>query len=298
MKNIKPRLLVILGQTSTGKSDCAVALAREIGGEIISADSRQVYKGLDLLSGKITKKEMCGIPHHLLDVVTPKTTFSVAQFQKKAARAIIDISARGKIPILVGGTGLYIDAVVNGTVLPEVPPNPTLRKKLSLLSAPKLFAMLFKLDPVRAESIDSNNKVRLIRAIEIAQALGSVPKVSQTHTLYNVLKIGLTIPDEVLKERIRTRITKRIKKGMIAEAQKLHDSGVSWKRMNELGLESRYCAMYLQGLISKQDMLRELEIATWHYAKRQKTWFKRDKEIIWIHPNDTRLVFLVEDFLR
>ena len=290
-KEKKPKLIVILGQTSTGKSDFAVRLAKKMNGEIISADSRQIYRGLDLLSGKISKKEMRGVPHYLLDTVTPKKVFSVAEFQKNAARAIRDINTRGHIPFLVGGTGLYIDSVVSGAVLPEVPPNPTLRKKLYAKSTPALFAMLKKMDPARSKTIDENNKVRLVRAIEIATALGKVPKIKQSESPYDVLKIGLILSDTELKKRIHTRLLKRFKQGMLKEAQKLHASGISWKRMNELGLESRWCALHLQGKISKQEMLSQLEIAIWHYAKRQKTWFKRDKETLWLDPKDINRAF-------
>jgi tRNA dimethylallyltransferase len=280
----KPRLIVILGQTSTGKSDFAVSLAKRVNGEIISADSRQVYKGLNLLSGKITKKEMGGVPHHLLDVVSAKKVFSVAEFQKKAAKAIDQILKKKKIPILVGGTGFYIDAVVSGQVLPEVPPNLALRKKSQNMTLSNLVKKLYKLDPERAKTIDQNNKVRLIRAIEIAAALGKVPEIKQKDSPYEIIKIGLTLPDEVLKKKIHARLLKRIQQGMLKEAKKLHDSGVSWKRMNELGLEARFAAHYLQGKLSKADMLSQLETAIWHYAKRQKTWFKRDSTIRWVDP--------------
>lgn len=281
----KPKLIVILGQTSTGKSDFAVSLAKQVDGEIISADSRQVYKGLDLLSGKITKKEMGGIPHYLLDVVSPKKVFSVAEYQKKAELAIKKIIKNGKVPILVGGTGFYIDAVVNGQVLPEVPPNIALRKKSQNMTRSDLVKKLYKLDPERAKTIDQNNKVRVIRAIEIATVLGKVPKIQQKELPYDVIKIGLVLSDEELKKKIHARLLKRVKQGMLKETQKLHDSGVSWKRMNELGLEARFAALYLQNKLSKADMLSQLETAIWHYAKRQKTWFKRDSTIRWVDPS-------------
>ncbi len=298
----KPKLIVILGQTSTGKSDAAVSLAKilRISGlesEIISADSRQIYLGLDLLSGKITEEEMCGIPHHLLDIMSPKKTFSVAQFQKRATKIIRDISKRGKIPILVGGTGLYIDSVVYGTVLPKVPPNLALRKKLEGQMVEVLFKELEKKDPARALTIDPHNKVRIIRALEIIEVLGIVPQPLK-NSPYNVLTIGLTISDDELKKRIHTRLVKRIQQGMIEEAQKLHTQGLSWKRMYELGLECRYCALYLQEKISKKEMFEQLETAIWQYAKRQKTWFKRDKSIIWIHPKElVKINLLAKKFL-
>lgn len=280
-----PKLISIVGQTATGKSLFAVQLAKKINGEIISADSRQIYKGLDLLSGKVIKKEMHGVPHHMLSVVTPRSTFSVAQYQKKAYKIINEIIKRGKVPILVGGTGLYIDSVTLGKVLPEVPPNKKLREKLAQYSSTKLFETLKKLDPIRAETIDKDNPVRLIRAIEIVKALGVVP-VATTQPKYEVLSIGLTLPEEKLKNNIIKRIEDRIKKGMLQEARKLHTSGITYKRMNELGLECRYAGLYLQNKIAKKEFVSELTKATWQYAKRQKTWFKRNPDTLWIHPQE------------
>jgi len=299
--NSKPKIIVILGQTSTGKSDFAVKVARKIGGEIISADSRQVYKGMDLGTGKITKKEMQGIPHHLLDVANPKKVFSVSDFKRLADKKIKEIIKRGKVPILVGGTGFYIDAVVNGNILPEVKPNTKLRTMLSKKSAEELFKTLKQLDPIRAKNIDSKNPVRLIRAIEIAKALGKVPKVLNSSN-YDVIKIGLTLPDEILKKKIYTRLLVRIKKGMLKEINNLHKQGVSWKRMNELGLEYRYGALHLQEKITKKEMIEKLNTESWHYAKRQKTWFKRDKDTIWIDPRKinlkSKLLKSVKKFLK
>lgn len=269
-----PRLIVICGPTATGKSDAAVALAQKENGEVISADSRQVYRGLDIGSGKITTREMKGIPHHLLDVADPKRVYSVAQFQKQATKAITTIIKRGKTPILCGGTGFYIDAVVSGTVFPSVRANAALRKKLSGKSATELAAILKQLDSKRYRTIDTNNKVRLIRAIEIATALGSVPKVSKKKQ-YAVEWIYLDFPDEVLKKRIHDRLLKRMKGGMLAEVTRLHASGVSWKRLEALGLEYRYLALYLQKKMTKEAMLETLEREIWQYAKRQRTWFKK-----------------------
>jgi tRNA dimethylallyltransferase len=197
----KLKIIVILGQTATGKSDFAVQIAKRVlavsrvESEIISADSRQVYKDMDLGTGKITKKEMRGVPHHLLDVASPKKIFSVSDYQKLADKKIQEIFSRGHIPILCGGTGFYIDALVNGTVLPEVAPDKILRKKLDKKSTSELFKILKKLDINRAKSIDKNNRVRLIRAIEIAKTLGKVPKISNKDTKYDTLKIGLTLPE-------------------------------------------------------------------------------------------------------
>jgi tRNA dimethylallyltransferase len=228
---------------------------------------------------------MRGIKHHLLDVVSPKKVFSVNDYKKLVDKKIQELNNKGIVPILCGGTGLYIDAVTKGIILPEVPPNKTLRKELSLLSAKELFKKLQKLDKERAKDIDVNNKVRLIRAIEIAKSLGKVPK-TKTENPYIVLKIGLTLPDEILKERIKDRLLLRIKKGMLKEINDLHKKGISWKRMHDLGLEYRYGSMYLKKEITKEEMIDKLNTEIWHYAKRQRTWFKRDKEIIWINPNN------------
>ncbi len=281
---MKPKLIVILGQTATGKSDLAVQIAKKFKGEVISADSRQVYKGLDLGSGKITKKEMRGVPHHLLDVANPKKVFNVSDYKKLADKAIADIYKRGKIPILCGGTGFYIDSVVNGSTLPEVPPNLKLRKELTPKSAVAIFGVLQKLDPERAKSIDRNNPVRLIRAIEIAMALGKVPSLDTEATPpYETLFIGLEMPEEKLKERTQKRIIDRLKKGMLREAKTLHQNRLSWKRMQELGLEYRHMALHLQNKVDKKQMIEDLYADTWQYAKRQKTWFKRNKNINWLN---------------
>lgn len=281
MNTSKPKLIVICGPTATGKSDYAVTLAKKINGEIISADSRQVYKGLDIGAGKITKKEMRGTPHHLLDVVSPKKVFSVEQFQKLGKRAISDILKREKTPIICGGTGFYIDALVYESTFPSVPPNKKLRAQLEKESTEVLFALLQEKDPERAESIDSKNKVRLIRALEIVEAIGKVP-TTKKESPYDIKWIGLDFPDDTLKERIHIRLLKRLKGGMIKEVENLHTQGLSWKRMRELGLEYRYLADYLTGKYTKEEMTSQLESAIWQYAKRQRTWFKRNKEIGWI----------------
>ena len=297
------KIIIILGQTSTGKSDFAVDIAKQVDGEIISADSRQVYKGMNLGTGKITQKEMKDVPHHLLDVISPKKIFSVTDFQKQANKKIEYILKKGKVPIICGGTGFYIDAVVNESIFPEVPPNKKLREELSNKSAPELFEILQKLDKDRSKNIDAKNSVRLIRAIEIAKALGKVPSIKESkNKKFDVIKIGLTIPDETLKEMITKRMLLRIKKGMIKEVENLHNSGVSWKRMNDFGLEYRYVSMYLQGKLKKEEMIEKLNTEIWHFAKRQKTWFKRDKNIIWINPLEIHEKALalkkVKDFLK
>ena len=285
------KIIVVCGPTATGKSDYAVVLAKNPPaggrGEIISADSRQVYKDLDIGSGKVPRDRRPptnhllkttyfykGVPHHLLDVANPKRVFSVARYQKLADKAIGDILKRGKVPIICGGTGFYIDALVYDQSLPQVKPDKTLRKQLEKLSVEELAKKLESLDADRFETIDTKNKVRLIRAIEIATALGSVPKTTRIKK-YDVQWHYLDFPDDILKERIHIRLLKRMKTGMVAEVERLHAESVPWKRLESLGLEYRYLALFLQGKLSKTEMLTQLESAIWHYAKRQRTWFKK-----------------------
>ncbi len=274
------RLIVICGPTATGKSDYAVQLSKKlaeegIGSEIISADSRQVYKGLDIGSGKITTQEMEGIPHHLLDVASPKRTFTVAQYKKLADKTIKDIVKRNNVPIIVGGTGFYIDTVVFDQQLPDVGPNKELRKSLGKLSLDELRQKLQELDIERYKSIDIHNRVRMIRAIEIAATLGKVPVQETRASKYAVEWIYIDQPDEILKKRIHDRLIKRMKQGMTSEVAQLRADGVSWKRLEALGLEYRYVALYLQEKLSKEDMLVQLEAAIWQYVKRQRAWFKK-----------------------
>ncbi len=288
---MKPHILVILGPTATGKSDIAVQLAKKFNGEIVSADSRQVYRGMNLGSGKITKHEMHGIPHHLLDVVSPNTRFSVAQYKKLGEQAIEKIIAKVKLPIIVGGTGFYIDSLVKNISLPDVKPDMKLRKHLETKSASELFAMLRKHAPKRAITIDEHNKVRLIRAIEIAKTLGHVPEIKALPEKYEVAYIGLDMPDAALKERIATRLKKRLQLGMIEEVRKLHAGGVSWKRLESFGLEYRQIALLLQKKISHSEMLESLKKEIWHYVKRQRTWFKKNRKIQWSKPQQFSRIY-------
>jgi tRNA dimethylallyltransferase len=293
--NKKPIILVVLGPTATGKSDLAVKLAKKFNGEVISADSRQVYQGLDLGTGKITKAEMGGVPHYLLDVVSPKKQFTVADFQSMAHSAINDIIARGKLPIICGGTGFYIQSIVDNINYPDVKPNVRLRARLSKLSTKALFTELKKLDPRRAKEIDPHNKVKIIRAIEIARVLCKVPKL-QNILLYTPIQIGVDLPDAELKEKIRSRLMARLKQGMVHEIENLHRKGLSWKRMHALGLEYRYLSLFLRKKISRQEMISTLEKEIWHYVKRQRTWFRRDKRIQWFSPGDRRIEDAITDF--
>ncbi len=267
-------VIVIVGTTATGKSALAVKIAKKIKGEVISADSRQVYKGLDIGTGKITPKEMRGVPHYLLDVASPKKKFTVVEYKKLAEERIQEILEGGKTPIICGGTGFYIDAITKGVVFPEVPPNAKLRKELSNKSAEELFKILENLDKARAKNIDKHNPVRLVRAIEIAKALGKVPKIKEVKPKYKFIKIGLHLPADVLEKKIQKRVKGMFKKGLKKEIAKLKKQGVSAKRLQEFGFE--YFEPTEDKVISE----------TIKYAKRQMTWFKRDKEIKWFTPSE------------
>jgi len=275
------KVLVILGPTASGKSSLGVRLAKRLRGEIISADSRQVYKGLNVGSGKITHQEMKEVKHYLLDVADPKKQFTVADYQKLAEEKVRHIVQKDKLPIVVGGTGFYIDALTGNVSLPDVPPNKKLRARLAKETNTSLFKLLKQRDPKRARTIDPHNKVRLIRALEIVEALGKVPPVKHRVLDRRFIYIGIR-PDD-LDERIRTRLEKRFS-GMIREGKQLHTKGLSYKRMYELGLEYRYIAMYLQGKLNKLDMLNELYKEIRRYSKRQMSWFKRNQRIKWFKP--------------
>ncbi len=294
----RPKMLVVLGQTATGKSSLAVILAQKYNGEIISADSRQVYRGLNLGTGKITKKEMRGVRHYLVDVANPTQQFSVTDYQNLTKRAIQQILKNKKLPILCGGTGFYIDAIVDDKRFPEVPPNKKLRTKLATKTPSELFALLKKLDPKRAQTIDSKNPVRLIRAIEIASALGRVPSLRTHRNKFSILKIGLTLPDKTLQKKIRARLVERLHKGMLLETRRVHLRGLTFRRMDELGLEYRFLANLLQKKLPRDEFVEKLTQAIWHYAKRQKTWFKRDPKIQWFDSSRKNLVLKIEPRVR
>lgn len=301
--NTRPKIVTIVGQTATGKSDFAVALARILNGEIISADSRQVYKDLNIGTNKITKREMKRVPHYLLDVASPKKTFTVTDWRTEAEKTIQKIIARDKLPIICGGTGFYVSSLVDDMQFPEVKADHKLRAGLEKKSLPELVDILNMLVPNRPKDIDEKNPRRLIRAIEIANELGYLPARPERPERgylgkYDVLQIGLSLPEEELKKKIKTRLRKEIRKGLFTEGRKLHRQGLSLSRMHELGLEYHYLALWLSGDISKRTLEDELGTAIWQYAKRQRTWFRKDKRILWVSPTDIeRTVHLVKIFL-
>ncbi len=302
----RKKVLVVLGPTASGKSMLAVGIATWLkrhgqGAEVISADSRQVYRGLDVATCKITRREMRGVPHHLLDVASPRRQFSPARYKTLAQRALRDILRRGKLAIICGGSGQYIDALLGVHPIPSVPPDTKLRAKLEKFSAAELFAQLRKLDPRRAKTIDRHNPRRLIRAIEIVTKTGKpVPILgvrgqelggSASYSLIranrrivgvDVLKIGLNPSPDELRRRINARLTKDLRRGLIAEVKQLRNGGLSWKRLDELGLEYRLVAQFIRGEIeTKQELLHKLQTEIWRYTKRQIRWWKRDTDIRW-----------------
>jgi len=274
---MKEKVIVILGPTAIGKSSLAVKIAKLYNGEVISADSRQVYKYLDIGTGKISQKEMNSIPHHGLDLVSPKKTYSVVLYQKYALKKIKEILKKGKTPIICGGTGFYIDSVTQNFILPNVPANLKLRKELNKNSPEENYKILLTLDPERAMNIDTKNNVRLIRAIEIATSLGKVPNLAvkpPSESKYEFIKIGLTLPKENLDKKIESRVKIMFKDGLLNEIEKLKKMKLSINKLREFGFE--YYNPTLESVTSGSQK----------YAKRQMTWFKRDKDITWFSPKD------------
>lgn len=300
------KVIAIVGPTATGKSNLAVCLAEQLnfGAEIISADSRQVYNGLDIGSGKITEQEMRGVPHRLLSVANVEQVFSVAEYKEKADIALEDILNRQRVPIVVGGTGFYLDALLRGQEFPEVPANLELRAELSEKTATELMTILETKDLDRAANIDSRNKVRIIRALEIVAALGKVPPLSLSSATknipkYDILWIGLDLPDQELKDRIVKRTKERLAAGMVAELDLLHNQGISWQRLVELGFDQKFIVDYLHQRIDLAQLEALIIQENWRYVKRQRTWFKRYKDIQWLLPiEQEKILHSVQDFLK
>lgn len=287
------KLLVIVGPTASGKSDLAIQIAKQFNGEIISADSRQVYRGMDIGTGKVKiqiidgKIYSDGIRHYLLDIADPKEYFSVAQYQPLAVEVIKQIQQQGKLPILCGGTGMYINAVIEGWQLPFNPPNPSFRNQLESLSSKELFLKLKQLDPQRAVTIDSNNKRRLIRALEILNHQTKITPLQKIPPPWDILILGIKKDRAQLKELIKLRLLKRLDEGMIEEIKKLKNppegQGLTSKRLEDFGLEYRWVNRYLEQQISYEKMVNSLYHDICLYAKRQMTWF--NNKIFKIYPN-------------
>ena len=321
-----PKIVVILGPTASGKTSLGVKLATEFNGEIISADSRQVYRGMDVGTGK-DLAEYGNIPYHMIDVADPKEVFDLAQYKKQAEEAISDILDRGKLPIIVGGSGLYLQALVDNYQLSTVKPDVDLRADLETKTLEELQDILESKNKTffdKLNNSDRNNKRRLVRYIEVSTSdpLPTSPLLrgrsnapspyqgggwggvssSSNNKKYDTIIIGLTWPKEVLAERIERRLKERLdKEDMVEEVKGLHDLGVTWERLESFGLEYKFISQYLQEKISYETMFAKINLASNQFAKRQLTWFKRwergGKEIVWENDyNEVREK--VEEFIE
>ncbi len=304
MKDSGIQLIVVPGPTASGKSALGIALAQRFHGEIVSADSRQVYRGLDIGTAKVTAEERALVPHHLLDVADVQEIYTVSQFQQQAIAAINDIAARGLQPFLVGGSPHYIQAVVDNLDIPAVPPQPALRAELEARPLAELLAQLEELDTRSAAIIDRNNRRRVIRALEVCLTSGK-PFSEQRRVaapLYRSLLLGIQWPREELYRRIDRRVDERIQLGMVQEVRTLLDNGVSHERLEALGLEYRFISRWLRGEFpSEEAMAERLKFAIHDFTRRQLTWFRKDTRIMWIDGGNgalERAEEWVREFLR
>lgn len=274
-----PKVVAVVGTNASGKSALGIELAKKYDAEIISADSRQVFRGLDLGSGKVTPEETQGVPHHLIDVREPNEFFSMADFQRMAYQAIDDIRSRGRLPMIVGGTGLYVDSVLDGYLLSDKEPDLAYRAELEKLTTPQLYDMLLALKP--DVQVEKNNRNRVMRIIERIHDGDDATPGKQAR--FESLRLGVSWPREVLSRRIDERLERRLEQGMIEEVQRLMDGGATTEFLLGLGLEYRFITQYLIGEIpDRQVMLDKLAIAIKQFAKRQMTWFRRNPEIVWL----------------
>lgn len=294
------KLVVITGTNASGKSGLGIELALNYGAEIVSADSRQIFTGLDLGSGKVTKEEMKGVAHHLIDVAQPNDFYSLYEYQRDAYKAIDGIITQGKIPFLVGGTGLYVNAVVDGYNLNTAKPNMELRKEVESKSKEELIEIIRNVSEEALKRLDLNNKQRLERAAEKALSGDLTEKPSKA--IYETLVLGVTWPRDVLYERIRERLDRRLDEGMIEEVENLRENGATDDFLYRLGLEYRYILMYLRGEFDSFDAFyNKLFMEIRHLAKEQMTWFRKRKDIHWISMEDNpyeEAKKLIDDFLN
>lgn len=286
-------LIVILGPTASGKTRLAVRLAHDMRGEIISADSRQVYKMMDIGTGKDLSEFIINggsIPYHLIDIVEPENEFNLFEFQRRFYEVFNNLIDRKIVPVLVGGTGLYLESVLIGYNMPPAPTNEKLRHELSLKSKNELQEMLLALKPRLHNKTDLENPERLIRAIEIELARNSAGKNQQKMPHIDAVVFGIKWERSILRQLITERLKQRLNQGMIEEVIKLHESGLSWTRLESFGLEYRYVSMYLRKLLTFEEMEKKLNTAIHQFAKRQETWFRRMEKkgilINWIPGND------------
>jgi tRNA dimethylallyltransferase len=288
-------VIVICGATATGKSDLAVALAREIDGEVINADSMQLYKGMDIGTAKITLEEQQGVPHHLMDQLDVTEDANVAWYQEKAREKITEVHSRKKNAIIVGGTGLYIKAILDDLNFPDT--DPVVRTELELEYATKgigpLFERLEKLDPAAALAIDKANSRRVIRALEVIKITGkpftaNLPRKESTR-YPEALQFGLVMDRDLLGEKISTRVERMWQAGFVAEVESLIEAGITRGTTAQKALGYSQVIAYKEGKISEDEAIEETKRATRQYARRQETWFSRDERIMWISPIQNRI---------
>lgn len=294
----KPKVIVICGPTASGKTALSIQLAQKINGEIISSDSMQIYKDMNIGTAKPDKQEMQGIKHYLLDFVEPNQRYSVADYKKDAENAIEDILQKGKVPIIVGGTGLYVDSLIYGIEYPNIEFDENYRKKLEKRAEKegleKLYEEARKIDPQAMEKISRNDQKRILRVLEIYNATGKTKTEQEIESRKNEVKydyrvFAINMDREKLYDRINKRVDIMIQKGLIEEVENL------LKKYNEFptamqGLGYKEVVEYLQGKVLKEDMIENIKRESRRYAKRQITWFKKNKQTIWIGPNDLQMI--------
>lgn len=291
---MKQPLIVLTGPTAVGKTSLSISLAKAVNGEIISADSMQVYKKMDIGSAKIRPEEMQGIPHYLVDVLEPEEEFHIVKFQQMAKKAMEDIYSRGKVPILVGGTGFYIQAVTKDIDFTEAQQENDYRKELEVLAEEKggehLHDMLRKVDPVSADAIHAHNVKRVIRALEFYHQNGSPisahnEEQKQHESPYNLAYFVLNMPRELLYERIDLRVDQMMKEGLLEEVTRLKNEGCHRGMVSMQGLGYKEILAFLDGEYPLEEAVRVLKRDTRHFAKRQLTWFRREQEVIWVNKD-------------
>lgn len=289
---MKEQLLVIVGPTAVGKTELSIELAKHFNGEVISGDSMQVYRGMDIGTAKVKKEEMQGIPHHMIDIKDPDETFSVAEFQEKARCLISSINNKGKIALLVGGTGLYVQAVTHDYQFSKISSDQDFRLEMEQYTDEygncRLHEKLKKIDPKSYAKIHPNNRRRVIRALEVYHKTGKTIhdiQSEQSESPYSLILIGLTLDREELYNRINRRVDLMIEKGLISEARNLYNRGIhNTQSMQAIGYKE--IVQYLQGELSKEEATRVLKRNSRRYAKRQLTWFQNKMKIRWYNMSD------------
>jgi tRNA dimethylallyltransferase len=291
------KLIVILGPTASGKTKLAIKLAEKLNGEIVSADSRQIYKEMNIGTAKPTRKELKNIPYHLIDIISPKENFNAAIYKKLAVKKIKEVMEKGKIPFLVGGTGLYISAITNNIDFPKVLPDKKLRTKLEKKTAEELFKIYEKLDKEGTKFIDKNNKRRLVRAIEVCKLTGESfwKRRKKQKPIFDVLKIGIKAEKNELNKKIKNRIKKMINLGLEKETKKLLEQYGPLPVLETIGYQE--WLEYFEKKIILVKVKELIELHTLQFAKRQMTWFKRDEKIIWI-KNQKQAEKLIKNFYK